>query len=223
MPVGAPQANCPICPDSYAAIPAVGATSKTMPAERLEQAQGLAQAAAGTQQESARHCSPRETDLHKPTTPVSLLRILRRRCGGRILPSRRRLLQELPPSCIAHIIRAQELDKIIIGRALRRGLLRPRRRLRSRRRRLLRPRRLLRSRRRRLGCYGRAHEHADRQPMPPPHYLRFNSRLAILGSQPYSPNHRNQHRLAAYPWCHPTLRTTQRYPNLRDSADHQLL
>src|ERR1700728_1861366 len=99
MPVGAREANCPTCPDSYAAIPAVGATSKTMPAERLEleQAQGPARA----QQESARRCSPRETDLHRPTTPVSLLRILRRRCGGRILPSRRRLLQELPPSCIA--------------------------------------------------------------------------------------------------------------------------
>ena len=188
-----------------------------MPAERLEQARGLAPARA--QQESARHCSPRETDLHRPTTPVSLLRILRRRCGGRILPSRRRLLQELPPSCITHIIRAQELDKIIIGRALRRGLLRPRWRLRSRRRRLLRPRRW----RRRLGGCGRAHEHADRQPMPPPHYLRFNSRLTILGPRPYSPNHRNRHRLAAYPWRHPTLRTTQRYPNLQDSADHQVL
>ena len=182
-----------------------------MPAERLEQARGLAPARA--QQESARHCSPRETDLHRPTTPVSLLRILRRRCGGRILPSRRRLLQELPPSCIAHIIPAQELDKIIIGRALRRGLLRPRRR------RLLRPRRW----RRRLGGCGRAHEQADRQPMPPPHYLRFNSRLTILGPRPYSPNHRNRHRLAAYPWRHPTLRTTQRYPNLQDSADHQVL
>jgi hypothetical protein len=46
-----------------------------------------------------------------------LLYFLRRRCG-RISPARRRFLQEFPPSCITHIIRAQELDEIIIGRAL---------------------------------------------------------------------------------------------------------
>jgi hypothetical protein len=60
-----------------------------------------------------------------------LLCILRRRRGG-IVPARRRLLQEFPPSCITHIIRAQELDELIIGRALRRRRLLALRRRRGR-------------------------------------------------------------------------------------------
>ena len=48
-------------------------------------------------------------------------------CGGvagGFPPRGGTLLQELPPSCITHIIRAQELDEIIVGRARRRRLAR---------------------------------------------------------------------------------------------------